>query len=455
MLAYEIQNVMQLASKVAEDYSIIDTKGLGDYTFNQIIRLEPIGIGTPLVESLSSYVSRIAQFHTLSVKDMVKGYFQPELASIRRLEKNADKSKLTVKEMCGAGKSAQEWVRVLDEKIHRFPFRQMTMLPFAEFFSPTALICPERMWCPHCYEEWKKVEAIIYEPLLWSLHNVKCCGIHKIPLECRCQKCGSSMGTATPIINPGHCDACGAWLGGDPSIIVETQNTGVEAALMKMLTLASDLDCRDNSKLVSELLDNLVEKRMRLDGVPAFSTLLNISPEAIRNWITGDAPPTISQFLKICSQFNLELEDVLMQTVNFDVQSEKVVVTTVEVQNVSSVNWDAIYAMMEDMLADKAPLMRIIDIARYHNCHQDWIRGRFPELADSLELRIKEKEETKNTVAQTELIDKIDEIVAHFINSNTFPTKLVVYQMVHADGIWMHNMIKARYFEMKRKRPMG
>lgn len=454
MLAYEIQSVMQLASKMIEDYSIINTNGLGDYSFNQIIRLEPIGIGKPLVESLASYVSRIAQSHTLSVKDMVKDYFQPELESIRRLEKTSGNSKLTIKEMCGVGKNAQEWVRVLDETIQLFPFRNMTMLPFAPFFSSTALIRPERMWCPCCYEDWKKAEATIYEPLLWSLHNVKCCGIHKVPLEYRCQKCSVSMNTASPIINPGHCDECGSWLGGNPSIKDETQYTGVEEALMKMMTLASDLDCRDNSKLVSELLDNLVEKRMKLDGVPAFSTLLKISPEAIRSWVTGDAPPTISQFLKICSQFNLELEDVLMQTVNFDVQSEKVGVTTIEVQSVNSVNWNAVHVMLKDMLANKAPLMRIIDIARYHKCHQDWIRGRFPELVDNLELRIKEKEETKNTVAQAELIDKIDEIAAHLIASNIFPTKLVVYQMVHSDGFWMHNMIKARYFEMKRKRPM-
>lgn len=447
---------MQLANKVTEDYSIINTKGLGDYTFNQLIKLEPIGIGTPLVESLPSYVSRIARVHTLSPKDMVKYYFQPEFETIRLiLENSTDRSKLTVKEMCGAGKSAQKWVRVLDEKIHGFPFRQMTMLPFADFFSPTALIRPERMWCPHCYNEWKKVEAIIYEPLIWSLNNVKSCGIHKIPLECRCQKCGSSMGTAAPIINPGHCDACGSWLGGNPSMKVEIQNTAVEEALMKMMTLVGDLECTDNSKLVSGLLDNLLEKRMKLDGVPAFSTLLKISPEVIRNWIEGDATPTISQFLKICSVFNLELNDVLMQTVDFEVSSEKVGVTTIEVLNVNSVNWNAIHVMMRDMLAGKAPLMRIIDIARYHNCHQDWVRGRFPELADNLELRIKERAETKNTVAQTELIDKIDEIVAHFIDSNKFPTKLVVYQMVHADGFWMHNMIKARYFEMKRKKPMG
>ena len=46
---------------------------------SRLYHLEPIGIGTPLVESLTSYISRLAEAHCVSPKSLVINEILPVL----------------------------------------------------------------------------------------------------------------------------------------------------------------------------------------------------------------------------------------------------------------------------------------------------------------------------------------------------------------------------------------
>lgn len=46
---------------------------------SRLYRLEPIGIGTPEVESLSSYLNRLAQAHCVTVTTLIRHELLPRL----------------------------------------------------------------------------------------------------------------------------------------------------------------------------------------------------------------------------------------------------------------------------------------------------------------------------------------------------------------------------------------
>ena len=49
---------------------------------SRLYRLEPIGIATPYVESLTSYITRLAEEHCLTLKALVMGEIFPSQGKV-------------------------------------------------------------------------------------------------------------------------------------------------------------------------------------------------------------------------------------------------------------------------------------------------------------------------------------------------------------------------------------
>lgn len=148
---------------------------------------KPIGIGTPLVESITGYVSRLADAHAVSVSDMVSR----ELSLIGSKPARPfgcfvpwDKTtgphgfRGVVRPANGWGETAKRWVAALERATLQTNLRLLTLLPYEGVFSNARLFRRNRAWCPACYEDWRRTGAIVYEPLLWTIRLVGICLQH-------------------------------------------------------------------------------------------------------------------------------------------------------------------------------------------------------------------------------------------------------------------------------------
>lgn len=187
---------------------------------SRLFSLEPVAVGTPYAESLSSYLHRLAQAHCLTSQKLVMGEIAPLIL------KNEDKFELLAKNLShllgngdakptinGMREMTGKLVTVLEELTMRQDLRFLTLLSWKGIIYDKGLFRNYRAWCPCCWEAWKQENKTIYEPLLWSFKDVEFCLIHKQRLIEECPHCDSRLPVMARFSPAGFCSRCYGWLG--------------------------------------------------------------------------------------------------------------------------------------------------------------------------------------------------------------------------------------------------
>ncbi len=143
---------------------------------SEFYHLKPVGVGTPYVESSSSYATRLAHEHFVSPFALMKRV-TPLVPTIGSIPVQASVNSIAI---LGAGVIASNFVRALEMLTMRRDLSWTTMITWVNVLSQRPLICRKRAWCPACYETWRQRGEIVYDPLLWALAAITVCPIHKI-----------------------------------------------------------------------------------------------------------------------------------------------------------------------------------------------------------------------------------------------------------------------------------
>ena len=186
----------------------------------RLFPLEPIGVGTLYVESLSGYVARLAQHHFMTTEHLIlaeivplmiqKGY-NAETGNINRLFRI--RASLAA-ENENRGDIATTLIQALEILTLRTDISQLTLLRWASAILESSVLRPHQAWCPVCYEEWYADNRIVYNPLFWSIDTTEFCLHHKHQaLIDRCPYCYKQFPSLTRRSNPGYCSLCQKWLG--------------------------------------------------------------------------------------------------------------------------------------------------------------------------------------------------------------------------------------------------
>ncbi|MEN6348263.1 MAG: TniQ family protein [Syntrophomonas sp.] len=170
--------------------------------------LKPIGISTPLVESLSSYLSRLAITHSLKLIDLINRVLLP-IASIKAF--NFDYMQACF--IIGFSEKTEKLIQVLQCLTGQRNLETLTLLPVKDLISSRNLVKQHQSWCPTCYNEWRDQGHEIYQPLLWNLVPVKICIRHNTRLAEQCPFCGRKLSLMNRIHIIGYCTHCYKWLG--------------------------------------------------------------------------------------------------------------------------------------------------------------------------------------------------------------------------------------------------
>lgn len=182
--------------------------------------LEPIGVGTPFTESLSSYLTRLAQEHCVTPQKLIMGEIAPliignkyhsEMLSknVSRLLGNSD-AKPAINGMRDMTRSL---VDALGQLTLRHDLRYLSCLTWKGIIKERGLFRQNKAWCSQCFEQWRQERKPIYEPLLWSFKDVNYCPQHHCHLIDRCPYCDSSQKAISNNSRLGYCDRCKNWLG--------------------------------------------------------------------------------------------------------------------------------------------------------------------------------------------------------------------------------------------------
>ncbi len=167
------------------------------------------------VESLTSYIGRLARKHFISMSCMIHDVLIPlldktYLSSIRH--GGGTKFLAQSGSLNGIGDGATTLVQTIQKLTCRSDLTSLTLLPFQHLINNRRLIKHRRAWCPTCLEEMRDSQTDIYEPLVWSLQVIQVCPLHEQHLEQLCPHCKKTVFWWERYSIPGYCK-CGGYLG--------------------------------------------------------------------------------------------------------------------------------------------------------------------------------------------------------------------------------------------------
>jgi TniQ len=184
---------------------------------SRFFNLEPVGLGTGLVESLTSYFSRLAQAHSVSPGALHHHEVMKQGAGRR----NMFTCGINFRARCftsginSIGGVAADFVSALSTLTSRSDLAYLTMIPWKTLFPPQMLMRGVAAWCPVCLTSWEKAGKAVYVPLLWALEVVKFCPYHRCQLRLTCPHCGLPQPLIGQCSWVGFCTRCKRWLGLD------------------------------------------------------------------------------------------------------------------------------------------------------------------------------------------------------------------------------------------------
>lgn len=296
---------------------------------SRLYSLEPVGVGTPLVESLTGYIARLADAHLLSVS-ILFGHILAPLAGKEYLRRAALRSKYLCRVFAGAfrpsapamngsGVIACDWMRIMQKLTLRSDLRFLTLLTWGAVLSRDQLLRPFRAWCPVCYRDWRARGKPIYEPLLWAVKTVSVCPLHERPLHTLCPHCGRSLHPLASRSRPGHCSSCGGWLGETSDVAERCQGKSTaeeikrrvwEARAVGELLAAAphltSLPMRESVVKSSAFHLGLFKGRL-----PILAQSLGLNKATIWRWYKGDGILRLDSLLRLCYSLEVSPLDFL------------------------------------------------------------------------------------------------------------------------------------------------
>lgn len=314
---------------------------------SRLFRLPPIGIGTAYVESLSSYISRLAQAHSLATGQLVTAEILPLLsarpATASALEGEAASTpfQTQTKEVNGLSSVTEDWIEVVNSLTHQSNLHLLTILPYASLLSNKGLLRSERVWCAACYTEWQQSSQPLYEPLVWQVWLLERCLRHPQPLQKRCpnSSCGKTQSLLAAFSRPGYCSHCLGWLGQSNPSIASTISTTEDGFKEKEDENQASGQVGLNQEWVSQQIAALVAALPSLPHLMSASatsfksaiekwvsqqlaegtTLKDlaessgVSVATLKDWQNGNTLPSLGDLLKFCQSLKQELLPLLVR----------------------------------------------------------------------------------------------------------------------------------------------
>ena len=172
--------------------------------------VEPLGLGSPFVESLTGFLQRVANEHTyppslvfvlyLIPHLRAHGYWKCRLSEVLRMHAHS---------MNGAGKVTDVALAKAKEITGRSDLAQLSTANMRKLnLEERGLLDRRKRWCPECWREDDESNGR-YERKLWALSVVEVCPVHRTELVERCFGCGQTQPAVARDVRVGTCANCG------------------------------------------------------------------------------------------------------------------------------------------------------------------------------------------------------------------------------------------------------
>jgi len=287
----------------------------------------PIGGGTPLCESLTSYLARLAEAHCVYPGVLLQQMIVPLMTELETQGSEAKEHPLWRRDGSGShlinvtSPRARSVMSALELLTRRMDLGGLALTALTELLPVRGLTRNTLAWCPLCYEEWQARGQMLYDPLLWIFREISTCTRHGVRLQTHCPACARSLPHLTWRSRPGYCAFCSGALfvrqeDGVQTVAVDSHEfawqqwvTHVLGSVIARLPGISSEPKRERIRqVVSDSVEHLAD-----GNTAAFARSLDLPRGTVENWRQGKRIPELGMLLRLCYRLDLSLCEVLFE----------------------------------------------------------------------------------------------------------------------------------------------
>jgi transcriptional regulator with XRE-family HTH domain len=312
---------------VLEEYEAWDTDTSLLPPVTRLYHLPPIGLGTPMVESLTGYIVRLAEEHSVSAGVLYKKEIRPLAAKGNiftfGVTQDAGYSTHTIN---GLGSPAIDFVHTLEILTGRRDLSCLTLLTWRQILPGHSLLRRCRAWCESCLYVWRETKQPIYDPLLWTLQAVTVCPYHRRLLRQACLYCERRIGPLDPRSRRDCCWRCKQSLvpnridpASDSRMLPSEElewASWVASTLGELLAAAPQLRCPPGRERLEQTVRLCVE-RFCSGNASEFARLMRVGRGAVSKWQRGKTTPGLPLLLSMAYRLGISLLDLLLELPTF------------------------------------------------------------------------------------------------------------------------------------------
>jgi DNA-binding XRE family transcriptional regulator len=273
-----------------------------------LYRLAPYGLGTAQRESLSSYIVRLADAHSVALGTLVE-LIAAEAGVSPRVAMDAIEKDYA----SGGGTVSGKLVAAAIKLTGHSSLTELTLLSVPARGLTSA---PRRKWCPICFVEDCQT-GTPYARLIWSVAPVESCPVHHVQLQDRCIACVGEPRRRNIRILPHVCRRCGTRHTDTSRVREATPSQRAVARLVDDLFMDPRFDRLQ--ELVPEagfssFIDSVVEK-LYAGKSARLAADLGISKASTCCWGSGKNTATLSSMVRIAGFLGCSLQDIFFADV--------------------------------------------------------------------------------------------------------------------------------------------
>jgi hypothetical protein len=291
---------------------------------SRLYSLKPEGMGTPFVESLTGYITRLAEAHSVTTGTLVMREVLPKVRRTRgafagQLPPAARQPWIFLGThiLNGLGECPREWVKVVENLTGHSDLQLLTVLPWTGLLDHVGLLRTSLAWCSSCLEDQRTYGSAIHEQLLWTLNAVSVCPWHSRPLDQLCHHCGRWLYPFSGNSRPGYCSRCRKWLGKqliaddaclpEPDLAQRIWTAEAIAAIVAANVRSPNSDSlRMNLRTCAERCAHRSRRALKL-----------VTGCDIHDWIAGERAPRMESLLKLCRALKLSPARLFTEAIPF------------------------------------------------------------------------------------------------------------------------------------------
>jgi hypothetical protein len=274
---------------------------------SRCLPVRPCGLGTPLQESLPSYLNRLAQAHSLPVVTFLSGELAPLVSPGAHYHSVSNYLARSSRFLLLGGGLAS---RVAAHVGQLTAIAQVVALVhplLAESLGWFRDLRGHLAWCPECFHDWSEAHEPLYFPLLWAFKASRCCLRHNVLLRETCSGCGRRFSHLIGRTWEGKCFECQRPFADNRSGPVpssfDTESTRLAESLV---TWATALD--RSADFTSILVGNLAAAAAAVGGAKPLSRALGRGECVVRFWLRRKQNPTLGSLLRLSLAFGIPPE---------------------------------------------------------------------------------------------------------------------------------------------------